>query len=92
MGWPGGVLRGHIRYDNPTRQLRGLLRGLPATVENECRMLFTSHYGLDALYCGPDIKGAREKGGIEDGDGWFRRNFPGPVPAVATLDDLNGTT
>lgn len=52
-------------------------------------MLFKSHYGFDAFYCDPGIKGAHEKGGIEGKVGRFRRNFLTPVPAVATLAELN---
>jgi hypothetical protein len=46
-------------------------------------------YGFDAFYCEPGIKGAPEKGGIEGEVGRFRRNFLTPVPAVATLAELN---
>jgi hypothetical protein len=52
-------------------------------------VLFRSHYGFDAFYCEPGLKGAHEKGGVEGEVGRFRRNFLTPVPAVASLVELN---
>ncbi|MFD5326844.1 hypothetical protein [Streptomyces sp. NPDC127092] len=50
---------------------------------------FRSHYGLGAFHCQPGIRGADEKGGVEDQIGWFRRNHLVPVPEVDTLAELN---
>ncbi|GGP84450.1 hypothetical protein GCM10010247_67210 [Streptomyces calvus] len=58
-------------------------------VEAERWTAFRSHYGIDALYCQPGIRGAHEKGGVEGQIGWFRRNHLVPVPEVATLAELN---
>ncbi|ALO98808.1 transposase [Streptomyces hygroscopicus subsp. limoneus] len=58
-------------------------------VEAERWTAFRSHYGLEALYCQPGIRGAHEKGGVEGQIGWFRRNHLVPVPEVSTLTELN---
>lgn len=80
----------HIRYDNPTSAVTKVVYGAGRQrVENERWVLFKSHYGIDAFYCEPGIKGAHEKGGIEREVGRFRRNFLTPVPAVETLAELN---
>lgn len=86
----GGVPSRHIRYDNLTSAVTKVVYGAGRQrVENERWVLFKSHYGFDAFYCEPGIKGAHEKGGIEGEVGRFRRNFLTPVPAVATLAELN---
>lgn len=86
----GGVPTRHIRYDNLTSAVTKVVYGAGRQrVENERWMLFRSHYGFDAFYCEPGVKGAHEKGGIEGEVGRFRRNFLTPVPAVETLTELN---
>ncbi len=86
----GGVPSRHIRYDNLTSAVTKVVYGAGRhRVENERWVRFKSHYGFDAFYCEPGIKGAHEKGGIEGEVGRFRRNFLTPVPAVATLAELN---
>ncbi|MFC8366823.1 IS21 family transposase [Streptomyces sp. NPDC057239] len=85
----GGVPAGKVRYDNlraAVAQVLGLSR---RRIETERWTAFRSHYGLDALYCQPGIRGAHEKGGVEGQIGWFRRNHLVPVPEVATLAELN---
>jgi transposase len=85
----GGVPTGKVRYDNlraAVAQVLGLSR---RRVEAERWTAFRSHYGLDALYCQPGIRGAHEKGGVEGQIGWFRRNHLVPVPEVGTLAELN---
>lgn len=69
-----GVPTGKVRYDNlraTVAQVLGLSR---RRVEAERWTAFRSHYGLDAPYRQPDIRGAHEKGGAEGQIGWFRRN------------------
>ncbi|WP_237297313.1 IS21 family transposase [Streptomyces sp. 3211] len=85
----GGVPTGKVRYDNlraAVAQVLGLSR---RRVEAERWTAFRSHYGLEAFYCQPGIRGAHEKGGVEGQIGWFRRNHLVPVPEVDTLADLN---
>lgn len=43
-------------------QVLGLSR---RRVAAECWTAFRSHYGIDALYCQPGLRGAHEKGGVE---------------------------
>jgi transposase len=86
----GGVPAKHIRYDNLTSAVTKVIYGAGRQrVENERWVLFRSHYGFDAFYCEPGIKGAHEKGGVEGEVGRFRRNFLTPVPAVDSLLALN---
>lgn len=86
----GGVPTKHIRYDNLTSAVTKVVYGAGRQrVENERWVLFKSHFGFDAFYCEPGIKGAHEKGGIEGEVGRFRRNFLTPVPVVKTLAELN---
>ncbi|CAM5317065.1 Transposase OS=Streptomyces aurantiogriseus OX=66870 GN=istA PE=3 SV=1 [Streptomyces aurantiogriseus] len=85
----GGVPTEKVRYDNlraAVAQVLGLSR---RRVEAERWTAFRSHYGIDALYCQPGIRGAHEKGGVEGQIGWFRRNHLVPVPEVDTLAELN---
>lgn len=86
----GGVPTRHIRYDNLTSAVTKVIYGAGRQrVENERWVLFRSHFGFDAFYCEPGIKGAHEKGGVEGEVGRFRRNFLTPVPAVDSLVELN---
>lgn len=86
----GGVPMKHIRYDNLTSAVTKVIYGGGRQrVENERWVLFRSHFGFDAFYCEPGIKGAHEKGGVEGEVGRFRRNFLTPVPAVCNLVELN---
>lgn len=86
----GGVPTKHIRYDNLTSAVTKVVYGAGRQrIENERWALFRSHYGFDAFYCEPGIKGAHEKGGVEGEIGRFRRNFLPPVPVVKSLAELN---
>jgi transposase len=86
----GGVPTRHIRYDNLTSAVNEVLFGTGRRrTENDRWVLFRSHYGFDAFYCQPGIKGAHEKGGVEGDVGRFRRQRLVPVPQVASLDELN---
>lgn len=85
----GGVPTGKVRYDNLRAAVARVLGFSRQRVEAERWTAFRSHYGLEALYCQPGIRGAHEKGGVEGQIGWFRRNHLVPVPEVATLAELN---
>ncbi len=83
---------GHVHalnYDNLRAAVARVLGFSRQRVEAERWTAFRSHYGLEALYCQPGIRGAHEKGGVEGQIGWFRRNHLVPVPEVATLAELN---
>ncbi len=80
---------GKVRYDNLRAAVAQVLGFSRHRVEAERWTAFRSHYGLEALYCQPGIRGAHEKGGVEGQIGWFRRHHLVPVPEVATLAELN---
>ena len=86
----GGIPRRHIRYDNLSCAVTTVIYGTGRRrTENERWVLFRSHYGLDAFYCQPGIKGAHEKGGVEGEVGRFGRNRLSPMPVVESLAELN---
>ncbi|WP_240761091.1 IS21 family transposase [Mycolicibacterium sp. CR10] len=83
----GGV-PGRIRYDNLKPAVIRVLKGRDRT-ESERFTALRSHYGFDSFFCRPGIDGAHEKGGVEGEIGRFRRRHLVPVPAVASLAELN---
>lgn len=84
----GGVPAGMIRYDNLTAAVVRVVLGRER-VENPRFIALRSHYGFDSFFCLPGLEGAHEKGGVEGEVGRFRRRHLVPVPAVATLAELN---
>ncbi len=85
----GGVPAGKVRYDNLSSAVARVLGFTRARVETDRWTAFRSWAGLDAFYCQRGIEGAPEKGGVEGEVGRFRRNHLVPLPAVATLAELN---
>lgn len=86
----GGIPTGQVKYDNLRSAVKEVVYGTHRRrTENDRWVLFRSHYGFDAFYCEPGIRGAHEKGGVEGEIGRFRRRWLTPVPAVASLADLN---
>ncbi|MCI2423851.1 IS21 family transposase [Saccharopolyspora sp. K220] len=85
----GGVPTGKVRYDNLKAAVAQVLGFSRQRMENERWTAFRSHFGLEAFYCQPGIRGAHEKGGVEGDIGWFRRNHLVPVPEIDSLDELN---
>lgn len=83
----GGV-PGLVRYDNLKPAVTRVLRGRDRT-ESERFTALRSHYSFDSFFCRPGIAGAHEKGGVEGEIGRFRRRHLVPVPAVASLAELN---
>ena len=84
----GGVPAGMIRYDNLTAAVVRVVLGRER-VENPRFIALRSHYGFDSFFCLPGLEGAHEKGGVEGEVGRFRRRHLVPVPAVASLAELN---
>lgn len=78
-----------IRYDNLKPAVVRVLLGRER-FENEKFVALRSHYLFDSFFCIPGREGAHEKGGVEGEIGRFRRNHLVPVPAVASLAELNG--
>lgn len=85
--WFGGVFE-QIRYDNLTSAVKQVLKGR-RRVESDRFVALRSHYLFAAGFTRPGIEGAHEKGGVEGEVGRFRRNHLVPVPAVASLAELN---
>jgi transposase len=85
--WFGGVF-GQLRYDNLSSAVKRVLKGR-RRVESDRFVALRSHYLFAAGFTRPGIEGAHEKGGVEGEVGRFRRNHLVPVPAVASLSELN---
>ncbi|WP_374238361.1 IS21 family transposase [Mycobacterium sp. PSTR-4-N] len=83
----GGV-PGRIRYDNLKPAVVRVLKGRDRA-ESERFIALRSHYGFDSFFCRPGLDGAHEKGGVEGEIGRFRRRHLVPVPAAASLAELN---
>jgi transposase len=85
--WFGGVF-GRIRFDNLTSAVKQVLKGR-RRVETDRFIALRSHYLFESQFTTAGIQGAHEKGGVEGEVGRFRRNHLVPVPAVASLGELN---
>lgn len=85
FGYFGGVFR-TLRYDNLSSAVKKILRGRQRE-ETDRIIAFRSHWGYRSEYCTPGC--GHEKGGVENGLGWYRRNFLVPVPEAADLASLN---
>jgi hypothetical protein len=83
----GGV-PARIRYDNLKAAVTDIVFGRQRK-ENERFVALRSFYGFDAFFCRPGVEGAHEKGGVEGGIGYFRRNYLTPVPKIAAAADVD---
>jgi transposase len=81
----GGVPR-RISYDNLKTAVKKIFIG-PEREEQDSFIVFRSHYLFESHYCNPGA--GNEKGRVEDGVGYARRNFLSPPPAVASFEALN---
>lgn len=81
----GGVPR-RISYDNLKTAVKKIFIGSERE-EQDSFILFRSHYLFKSHYCNPNA--GNEKGRVEDGVGYSRRNFLSPPPAVASFEELN---
>ncbi len=82
----GGVF-GLVRMDNHSLAVEKVLRGR-TRIERDRFVGLRSHYLFESRFCRVGIEGAHEKGGVEGGQGHFRRNHLVPVPACASLAEL----
>lgn len=73
-------------YDNLSQAVRKVLVG-KRRLEQERFVSFRSYYTFTARYCTPGR--GNEKGGVEGGVGYTRRNFLVPVPNVSGFTELN---
>ncbi len=85
--WFGGVFE-EVRYDNLGSAVKKVLKGR-RRIESDRFVAMRSHYLFSALFTTVGLEGAHEKGGVEGEVGRFRRNHLVPVPAVASIAQLN---
>ncbi len=75
-----------IAYDNLKAAVQKVLEG-HTRQEQLAFVAFRSHYLFESYFCMPGQ--ASEKGGVEHGVGFGRRNFMVPIPKVASFAELN---
>jgi transposase len=81
----GGIPR-RLSYDNLKTAVKRVLQGHNRETQ-ERFILFRSHYLFESHFCTPGA--GHEKGRVEDGVGYARRNFMTPLLQAADFDDLN---
>jgi transposase len=81
----GGVPH-RLTYDNLKTAVYKVLTGSKRE-EQEQFILFRSHYLFASHYCTPGA--GHEKGGVEHGVGYVRRQFLVPLPVVKSFAELN---
>ncbi|NJM41270.1 MAG: IS21 family transposase [Anaerolineae bacterium] len=82
----GGV-PSRLTYDNLTTAVQKVLRG-KARQEQTKFLAFGGQYLFDSYFCTPGE--GHEKGGVEHGVGYVRRQYLVPRPEVASFAELNG--
>jgi len=75
-----------LSYDNLKTAVKRVLEGRNRQ-EQEAFVVFRSHYLFESHFCTPGQ--GNEKGGVEHGVGFGRRNFMLPLPKVASFEELN---
>jgi transposase len=75
-----------IVYDNLKTAVKQVLKGRER-IEQDAFVQFRTHYNYEAQFC--SICKGSEKGGVEGGVGYVRRNFLTPIPKAKSLEDLN---
>jgi transposase len=83
----GGVIE-RLSYDNLGAGVANVGKGKERTLTKEFKGL-KGYYNFETNFCKPGIDGAHEKGGVESGIGFSRRNWMVPVPKFETLEQLN---
>jgi transposase len=81
----GGVPR-RLSYDNLKTAVQRILSGHKRQ-EQAAFVSFRSHYLFESHFCTPGQ--GNQKGGVEHGVGFGRRNFMVPIPEVASFEELN---
>ncbi len=75
-----------IAYDNLKAAVQKVLEG-HTRQEQSAFIAFRSHYLFESYFCMPGQ--GNEKGGVEHGVGFGRRNFLVPIPKVTSFAELN---
>ncbi|MBX9688741.1 MAG: IS21 family transposase, partial [Candidatus Obscuribacterales bacterium] len=83
----GGVPE-RISYDNLGLAVVSIGKGRNRKLTKSFKQLL-GYYAFSANFCTPGKQGAHEKGGVESGIGYSRRNWMVPVPKCHSLDELN---
>ena len=81
----GGIPH-RISYDNLKTAVVRILEGRNRQ-EQRTFVIFRSHYLFESHFCTPGR--GNEKGGVESGVGYGRRNFMVPIPRVDSFAELN---
>jgi transposase len=81
----GGIPH-RLSYDNLKAAVKRVLQGRNRQ-QQERFILFRSHYLFDSHFCAPGA--GHEKGRVEEGVGYVRRNFMTPLLEADTFDNLN---
>ncbi len=81
----GGIPQ-RISYDNLKVAVQRILGGRNRQ-EQKAFIIFRSHYLFESHFCTPGQ--GNEKGRVEEGVGFGRRNFMVPLPDVASFEELN---
>lgn len=84
-GTRGGLPR-RLTYDNLKAAVKKILIGHERQ-EQDSFIVFRSHYLFESHYCRPGA--GHEKGRVEDGVGYARRNFMSPLLRADDFGDLN---
>ena len=83
----GGVPE-RLTYDNLNLAVVHVGKGKQRTLTKKFNEL-KGFYAFETNFCTVGIEGAHEKGGVEGGIGYSRRNWMVPVPKVESLEELN---
>jgi len=81
----GGIPR-RLSYDNLKTAVKRVLQDRQRQLQ-ERFILFRSHYLFESHFCAPGA--GHEKGRVEDGVGYVRRNFMTPLLEADSFADLN---
>jgi transposase len=82
----GGV-PARISYDNLATAVKLAMDKGRKRTENRTFVAFRSHYLFESHFCTP--RAGWEKGQVEHGVGFSRRNFMVPIPETASFEELN---
>jgi transposase len=77
-----------ISYDNLSAAVAQVEKGKARNLTKEFKDL-KGYYAFETNFCKPGKEGAHEKGGVENGIGFARRNWMVPVPEFDSINELN---